>query len=191
MSGNTSNQGMPDMPDMLSALLSGSGMPQGQDGGFPDLASMFGGTMGQPGSTPISLQPQRKRTWTDRLLPLVHLLSMVMLAFYAVLVIEPHVRQGNSAYSSFSSSSASSWFSGLGQVDWYGWAALGRGKQGGVGDSTVFSEKTEQIWQQGAGAGVAGVQLIYLFLVLELMLQTAAILVFKVSIMTDCSPIFW
>ena len=181
LNSNGGNGEMPDMPDMLSALLSGGGMPQGQNG-FPDLSQMFGGAMGQPGGTPITLQPQRKRTWTDRLLPLMHLLSMVMLAFYAVLVIEPHVRQGNSAFSTFSSSSpVSSWFSNLGQIDWYGWAALGRGKQGGVGDSTLFSEKTEQLWQQGAGRGVAGVQLIYMFLVLELMLQTAAILVFRVS----------
>lgn len=185
---------MGDGPDFLSALLSGAGGAGGTGGGLPEqFAQMFGG---QPGSTPIHLQAPKEKTWIDRLLPLVHLLSMVGLAFYAIFIIEPRIREGyGSIYTAFSDKST--WTS-IGNVDWNGWAALSRGKQG---DSTTseYAQGFEKAWL-GTGRGVATVvsvliiadvlsrpltdpvtqQIMYLFLTLELILQTTAIVIFKV-----------
>jgi hypothetical protein len=185
-----------DAPDFLTALLSGTGGAGGPGGGLPpQFAQMFGG---QPGSTPVQIQPPKQKTWTDRLLPLVHLLSMVALAFYAIFVLEPRIRQGySSIYTAFSD--RSTWTS-IGQVDWNGWAALSRGKQGDSTTSAV-AQGMEDAWL-GSGRGVATVvsvdmannlrmhtddhhspyqQIMYLFLTVELILQTSAIVILKVS----------
>lgn len=143
---------MGDTPDFLTALLSGAGGAGGAGGdGLPQqFAQMFGG---QPGSAPVHLEPPRKKTWVDRLLPLVHLLSMVGLAFYAIFVIEPRIREGyGSIYTAFSD--RSTWTS-IGNVDWNGWAALARGKQG---DSTTseYAQGFEKAWLS-TGRGVATV----------------------------------
>lgn len=147
------------MPDMLSALLGGGGAG-GAGGGLPEqFASMFGGAGagGPPGQqqqqTPFFMQPPRKKTWTDRLLPLVHLISMVALALYAVFVLEPRARAGYSALSAFSS--GDSWWNKVGNVDWHGWAALGRGRQA-LEDSSYVAKGVEKGWQ-GLGLGVSGV----------------------------------
>jgi len=140
------------MPDMLAALLGGGTGGAGDgSGGLPEqFAQMFGG--GAPGSTPIQLQAPRQKTWTDRLLPLVHLISMVSLAFYAVCVLEPRLREGYSTF--FTSFSRQSIF-GLGQIDWNGWAALGRGKQADS-HSNAFAKAIEDTWE-ASGRGVATV----------------------------------
>ena len=139
------------MPDMLSAFMGGSGGSGGPMGmaGFPaQFAQMLGGG---PGSTPVLVEAPRPRSWTDRLLPLMHVLSMVSLAFYAVFVLEPRLREGYGAL--FSDMSATSL--GLGNVDWNGWAALGRGKQAGP-DSTILAKAVENAWE-ASGHGVAKV----------------------------------
>lgn len=139
-----------DTPDFLTALLSGAGGAAGGDGLPQQFAQMFGG---QPGSTPLHIQAPKKKTWVDRLLPLVHLLSMVGLAFYAIFIIEPRIREGyGSIYAAFSDRFA--WTS-IGNVDWNGWAALSRGKQG---DSTTsqYAQGLEKAWL-GTGRGVATV----------------------------------
>lgn len=153
-------QGIPDFsaggvssdgtPDILSALLSGQGGLGGGDGFPQQFAQMFGG---QPGATPIQIQAPRQKTWADRLLPLIHLISMVGLAFYAIFVIEPRIREGyDSVYSTFSD--RSTWTS-IGNVDWNGWAALARGKQGDASTSNL-AQGVEDAWL-GLGRGVGTV----------------------------------
>ena len=145
------------MPDMLSALLGGQGGANGLGGanGFPaQFAQMLGGG---PGSTPVHIEPPRKKTWTDRLLPLIHLLGMVFLAFYAVFILEPSLRQGHSTLMSgfgvrnpFEKKIV---FGGNSSVDWYTWAALGKGKKAGP-DSDLFAKAIEMVWE-GSGHGIA------------------------------------
>lgn len=144
---------MGDTPDFLTALLSGAG--GGADGLPQQFAQMFGGA---PGSTPVHIQAPKKKTWIDRLLPLVHLLTMVGLAFYAIFIIEPRIREGyGSVYTAFSDKST--WTS-IGNVDWNGWAALSRGKQG---DSTTsaYAQNLEKAWL-GSGRGVATVVSVFM-----------------------------
>jgi hypothetical protein len=83
---------MPGAPDMFSSLLS----------------SMGTGAQGNP----MTVAPPPPKTWLDRLLPLIHLVSMVALGIYAVTVWEPTTRLGDP--------------SAKGLIDWGGWAALGR-----------------------------------------------------------------
>jgi hypothetical protein len=86
----------PGAPEMFSSLL----------------ASMRTGADGAPMMQPPTVLPPPPKTWVDRLLPLVHLVSMIALAFYAVSIWEPTTRLGDPTARGF--------------IDWGGWAALGR-----------------------------------------------------------------
>lgn len=140
---------------MMSMLFGGAQPSEGGGGnlppGFENIAAMMGGA---PGATPVQLTAPRTKTWIDRLLPLVHLISMVSLAFYAVFVLEPKLRNGysNTRLSVFTSGNAGGWRD-IGNIDWNGWAALGRGKQAGS-DSTILAKGIEASWE-ATGRGVA------------------------------------
>ena len=142
---------------MLFGGAQGQGDAAGGMGGLPPgfekLASMFGGAAG---ASPMAVAPPRPKSWTDRLQPLVHLTSMVFLAFYAVFVLEPKIRNGygTSLLSLFTSGNQAG-LQDVGDIDINGWAALGRGKQGGSGSSGL-AQAIENTWE-ASGRGVATV----------------------------------
>jgi hypothetical protein len=63
---------------------------------------------------PMAQQPPAPspKTWLDRLLPLLHLVSMIALAVYTITVWEPTARLGDS--------------NAKGLIDWGSWAVLGK-----------------------------------------------------------------
>ena len=84
---NAADAGAP--PD-LSALLANVGL----DASNP-LAQMLSTMLsGQPENPAMATPPTPlRKTWLDRLLPLVHILTMVAIACYAVFVMEPTKRR--------------------------------------------------------------------------------------------------
>lgn len=109
--------------DMFAQMMAQMGaMGGGGPGG--EGASPFGpGGLGAMGGGRGQAQPVAKRPKTvlDRVFPLVHLVSMVGLAWYAITQFEP------------SSRAQSFGWMGKGEgIDWVGWARLASGKQGEV-----------------------------------------------------------
>lgn len=120
--------GFPGMPgagedgaggeDMFAQMMAQMGAMGGGQGGAPGGGPSPFGAMGQPPTSPFPTQP---KTLLDRVFPLVHLLSMVGLAWYAIAVLEPSTR------------SRSFGWMGKGEgIDWVGWARLATGRQGEV-----------------------------------------------------------
>jgi len=99
---------------------------------------------------------------------------MVSLAFWSVFVLEPRVREGYSAFSG----AGEGWkdFLRLRQPDVAAWATLGSRHPVSRFDAV---QSVKETWQTSVGGGVVGLPLLYLFLTLELMLQGAAIVLFK------------
>lgn len=138
--------------DMFAQML--AQMTGGAAGGAPGaaggLGGMFGGMGGPPGATgagmspfgapPTSPFPPKPKTFLDRIFPLIHLVSMVALAVYAVGWMEPTRKFGTYG-----------WMGLGGNVDWRSWGALASrkpvealgavGKAAGVGLSEVVSSQ--------------------------------------------------
>lgn len=99
---------------------------------------------------PVSPFPVQPKSLLDKLFPVVHLLSMVALAVYAIGWLEPARKFG-----------LYGWMGVGGKIDWSAWGALSRRRPG-----ALDSAATE------LGVGLAEVPLIWLFVSVELILQT-------------------
>jgi len=111
----------PGGDDMFAQMMAQMGAMGGGPGG--EGASPFGpgglGAMGGPGAG--QAVAKRPKTVMDRVFPLVHLVSMVALAWYTITQFEP------------SSRAHSFGWMGKGEgIDWVGWARLASGRQGDV-----------------------------------------------------------
>lgn len=151
------------MPNPFAAMMGGAGFPGagGADGGdfmAQMMASMSAG--GPPGagglpSTPVSPFPPVQKTMLDRVFPLIHFVSMVLLALYAVLVAEPAKRVS---------------MLGMGEgVQWHVWGSL------------IHSAPATGVKGLMGFGGLSQVPLFYLFITVELLLQTTRALLLRVS----------
>ena len=112
--------GGPDMLQQMMQQMMAPGPPGSPDSGlgiggmFPSLSQGNPAAFGQtpPASTTTTPPP---KTLLDRLFPLVHLLSMIALAIYAVGWLEPARKFG-----------LYGWMGVGGSVDWAAWGALSR-----------------------------------------------------------------
>ena len=103
------------MMQQMGAMGGGAGGEGASPFGPGGLSAMGGGPgMGQQ----VAQQP---KTLLDRLFPLVHLLSMVGLAWYAITQFEPTSR-----------AQSFGWMGKGDGIDWVGWARLASGKQGDI-----------------------------------------------------------
>ncbi|GAA5968143.1 hypothetical protein JCM21900_001091 [Sporobolomyces salmonicolor] len=103
---------------------------------------------------PVSPFPPAPKSFLDRIFPLVHLVAMVGLAAYAVVWLEPNRRLG-----------LYRWGGGQGGIEWAAWGALAARKPrelGSVGEAVV-------------GGSLAEVPLLWLFVSVELVLQTTRV----------------
>lgn len=118
--GGPGGEGMPDMSQMFAQMMGGGGPPGlgGAGGmpadrllgdlddpaglgvpspGFPDLSALAGGMggMGGAGGMPgfPGMVPARK-SWIERVFPLIHALAMVLLVGFTVMWWEPRVGAG-------------------------------------------------------------------------------------------------
>lgn len=149
------------MPNPFAAMMGGVGFPGagGADGGdfmAQMMASMSAG--GPPGagglpSTPVSPFPPVQKTMLDRVFPLIHFVSMVLLALYAVLVAEPAKRVS---------------MLGMGEgVQWHVWGSL------------IHSAPATGVKGLMGFGGLSQVPLFYLFITVELLLQTTRALLLR------------
>lgn len=94
----------------------GAGMFGGMGaGGNPFAAMAGGGGGGGPGAPPTSPFPPQPKTLLDRVFPLVHLLSMIGLALYAVMYLEPARKAGLYGWT---------WTGLSAGIDWRAWGSL-------------------------------------------------------------------
>lgn len=126
----------PDKPFDMASLLANMG---GGDGSAnaetmpPFLAQMLQGMGAQ--SNDVPLQVVSPKTWPERLFPVVHIASMVLLAGYAILIIEPGNR-----WTSFGGS-----ISGGLRVQWEGWRSLATRSPAKTPDGLAA-----QVWSGGS-----------------------------------------
>lgn len=161
----------PDLNDIFAQMLGGAGGQGGGAAANPLLAQMMAGAQGQ--GQPQPQQPPRPKTWFERLLPLVHLIAMIALAVYAVFIVEPR----NRLFSGIPSSE--------GQVSWRAWADLlgenRRGKMLQVLPSSLGEVvRSSDAYVLLAGSNSDAQPLFYLFVTVELVLQSAHIFMTRV-----------
>lgn len=105
---------------MFAQMMAQMGSMGGPGGPGGEGASPFGagglGAMG--GGQAVAKRP---KTVLDRVFPLVHLVSMVGLAWYVITQFEPSSR-----------AQSFGWMGKGDGVDWVGWARLASGKQGEI-----------------------------------------------------------
>lgn len=113
---------------MMASMAAGGGGAPGAEGlGLP--------TGGFPGMMPTTTLPPTPKTLIDRVFPLVHLLSMIGLAIYAIFWLEPARKFG-----------LYGWMGVGGQVDWNSWAELsGKRNAGSVLAKMVGSGLAEVV----------------------------------------------
>ncbi|GAA5897191.1 uncharacterized protein JCM6883_006611 [Sporobolomyces salmoneus] len=163
---------MPEGGDLFSqmmAQMAAGGGPNGAAGGqnpFAGLAGLAGGADGSNpfanstaggGQPPVSpFAPPPPKTFLDKLFPLLHLLAMVGLAVYAVVWWEPSKRFGLYGASETQG------------IDWAAWGALAsrRPKDAGVVGQVV-------------GMQLAEIPLLWMFISIELVLQTSRIFLLR------------
>ncbi|GAA6046956.1 hypothetical protein JCM3770_003449 [Rhodotorula araucariae] len=143
--------------DMFSQM-----MAQMMQGGGPG-AGAAGGMGGAPSNPfmqpPTSPFPPAPKTFLDRVFPLVHILAMVGLAAYVVAVYEPAKRLA-----------LYGWTGENGGVDWYAWGSL----------LSRPSRTIENAMSQKLGFGtLAEVPLLWMFVSVELVLQTTRLLLVR------------
>ncbi|KAM0752195.1 hypothetical protein T439DRAFT_324265 [Meredithblackwellia eburnea MCA 4105] len=146
---------MAQMMQQMMAGMAGGGGPGGPGAGGP-----FGvGAQGSQPQPPTSPFPAQPKSLLDKLFPLVHLLSMFLLAAYAVISLEPANKVG-----------LYGWMGVGKKVDWNAWAALIRKRPTSLapGKSGLVQEAVGQL----SGIGLAQVPLLWLFVSVELVLQT-------------------
>ena len=163
----------PGAPNALADRLTGTETPDfasASAGGMPDLASMLGGGAGADNANPLAQmmaalggdpaasaammpqEPPRPKSWVDRVLPLVHLFTMLGLAIFAVFVYEPAKRQDI-----LTLSGADAVDDGLGlrgSISWRGWARLA-GERGRVGPSAQGVPIKDSVVGLLSGGGLA------------------------------------
>ena len=130
----------------------------------------------------VVLEPPRPKSWVDRVLPLVHLFTMLGLAIFAVFVYEPAKRQDI-----LTLSGADAVDDGLGlrgSISWRGWARLA-GERGRVGPSAQGVPIKDSVVGLLSGGGLAVVvratlnapltaqPFFYFFVTAELLLQSS------------------
>ncbi|SCV71646.1 BQ2448_3234 [Microbotryum intermedium] len=116
-----------------------------------------GGAPGQPG---VSAFPPTPKTWLDRVFPLIHLVSMIALSVYAIVYVEPAKKFGQYGWMGIGS-----------KIDWAGWARLGATKP-------VQGRIAGQV-DQLAGVGLSVVPLLWMFVSVELVLQTSRLFLLR------------
>ncbi|GAA6063661.1 hypothetical protein JCM10212_001660 [Sporobolomyces blumeae] len=140
-----------DMFAQMMAQMMGGGA--GGDG--PNATSPLaggGGPRPAPGSTAFA--PPAPKTLLDKLLPLIHLLSMIGLSVYAIVYMEP-TRRIQNVYGAAAASTADA------GIDWSAWGALASRRP--VANGVVG---------QAVGLQLASVPLLWMFVTVELVLQT-------------------
>ncbi|KAM0790618.1 hypothetical protein ACM66B_004481 [Microbotryomycetes sp. NB124-2] len=160
--------------DMFAQMLAqltgqaGSGTQQnpfmGTNGGQapqnPFAAMMQQNQTTAPGSggpqPPVSPFPPRPKTFLDKVFPLVHFVSMVLLAWYSVAYLEPAKKIG-----------IMGWTDSVGQVDWRNWGALASQRPAADVAGQAVGKGAEAV-----GLGLAQVPLLWMFVSVELVLQT-------------------
>ncbi|GAA5827209.1 hypothetical protein JCM5353_007978 [Sporobolomyces roseus] len=155
-----------DGGDMFSQMLAQMQAGGGPGGGQNPFAAMggMGGGLGQPGANnpfagqqpPVSPFPPQPKTFLDKIFPLIHLVAMVGLAVYAVVWWEPSRRFGLYGASETSG------------IDWSAWGALAskRPKDAGIVGQMV-------------GMQLAEIPLLWMFISVELVLQTSRIFLLR------------
>lgn len=109
--GAEGNDMFAQMLAQMTGAAAGNGGPQGA--GFGGMFGSMAGPGGAgPSGPPTSPFPPPPKTLLDRVFPLVHFVSMVGLAFYAVMYLEPASKAG--VYGNWTGSS----------VDWRAWGSL-------------------------------------------------------------------
>ncbi|GAA5938878.1 uncharacterized protein JCM15063_004896 [Sporobolomyces koalae] len=157
--------GAPGGEDMIAQMLAqmtagpGGAAAGGQPGQNP-FAGMGGGNgVGNPfaaqaGQSPVA--PPQPKTFLDKVFPLVHLVAMVSLAVYAVVWWEPSKRFG--LYGSSETRG----------IDWAAWGALASRRPKDVG-----------VVGQVVGMQLAEIPLLWMFISIELVLQTSRIFLLR------------
>ncbi|GAA5973425.1 hypothetical protein JCM8115_001740 [Rhodotorula mucilaginosa] len=132
---------------MMQQMMAGMGGAGGGPGGPGGIAG--GQHQQQQPAANSPFAPAPPKTLLDRFFPLVHITSMVALAIYVVFVYEPARRMATYG-----------WAGGSEGVDWSAWSAL-------------LTHKPRDL-APGAGAfrGLASVPLLWMFVTVELILQT-------------------
>ncbi|GAA5989490.1 hypothetical protein JCM5350_005936 [Sporobolomyces pararoseus] len=153
--------------DLFSQMMAqmAAGGPQGGAGQNPFAAfggggGGVGGTASNPfaqqsAQTPVASPPQPK-TFLDKVFPLIHLLAMVGLAVYSVVWWEPSKRFGLYGQSE------------LQGIDWSAWGALASTRP-----------KNSGIVGQLVGGQLAEIPLLWMFVSVELVLQTSRIFLLR------------
>ncbi|GAA5885748.1 hypothetical protein JCM16303_006049 [Sporobolomyces ruberrimus] len=156
--------------DLFSQMMAqmaaggGPGGPGGAAGGENPFAAMMGGGGSNPfapqqggaGVPPVSPFPPQPKTFLDKIFPLVHLVAMVGLAVYAVVWWEPSRRLG--LYGAYETQG----------IDWAAWGALAsrRPKDAGIVGQVI-------------GKQLAEIPLLWMFVSIELVLQTSRIFLLR------------
>ncbi|GAA6025452.1 hypothetical protein JCM11491_000364 [Sporobolomyces phaffii] len=153
-----------DLFAQMMAQMAGPGGAPGQGGQnpFAAMAGAGGGAGGAAGSNPFAQQPPvspfppQPKTFLDKVFPLVHLVAMVGLAVYAVVWWEPSRRFGLYGASETQG------------IDWSAWGALAsrRPRDAGIVDQVV-------------GMQLAEIPLLWMFVSVELVLQTSRIFLLR------------
>ncbi|KAK4056969.1 hypothetical protein OIO90_001869 [Microbotryomycetes sp. JL221] len=165
-SGSTADAGSPeDMLNQLMAQLTGNasstnGAQQnpfmGTNGGSaPNPFASMMNAQGQP-QPPMSPFPPQPKTLLDRVFPLIHFMTMIGLAWYSVAYLEPANKIG-----------VLGWTDRVGRVDWKNWGSLASQRPAGDVAGHVVTKGASAI-----GAGLAQVPLLWIFVSVELVLQT-------------------
>lgn len=115
--GGAGAEGQPDMSQLFAQMMAGAGPgaggmpadrllgdlddPAGLGGpppGFPDMSALgqMGGMGGGMPGFPGMVAP--RRSWIERVFPLIHALAMVLLVGFTVIWWEPRVGAGRSGY---------------------------------------------------------------------------------------------
>ncbi|SCZ89022.1 BZ3500_MvSof-1268-A1-R1_Chr1-1g00899 [Microbotryum saponariae] len=116
-----------------------------------------GGIPAQPG---VAAFPPTPKTWLDRVFPLIHLVSMIALSVYAIVYVEPAKKFGQYGWMGIGS-----------KIDWAAWARLGATKP-------VQGRIAGQV-DQLAGVGLSVVPLLWMFVSVELVLQTSRLFLLR------------
>ncbi|GAA5880955.1 hypothetical protein JCM1840_006925 [Sporobolomyces johnsonii] len=150
-----------DMFSQMLAQMTAQAGAAGGGGGIPPFGAAAGaGGLGPAAAgganpflrqPPVSPFPPAPKSFLDKVLPLVHLLAMVGLAAYAVVWLEPSRRLG-----------LYGWGGGEGGIDWAAWGALAVRKPRELGS----------VGQAVMGRQLAEVPLLWMFVSVELVLQT-------------------
>ncbi|KAK4052452.1 hypothetical protein OIV83_002254 [Microbotryomycetes sp. JL201] len=168
--GNADAGGADDMfAQMLAQLTGQAGQQQnpftgtnGQAPPNPFAAMMLNNKDGAP-QRPVSPFPPQPKTLLDRIFPLIHFIAMVALAWYSVAYAEPANKIG-----------IMGWTDRVGQVDWRSWGALASQRPARDVAGKVAGKSAEAL-----GVGLAQVPMLWLFVSVELVLQTTRILLVR------------